>query len=277
MDGYGVPRAGRRWIPKSLVFSDHLGGPDDRADGSGGRRQPQRIRHHESHRWRDHQLQPELTTEPTAAEGGTTKVYSKPITFTATVSTSYDDPQLIAIQTRTGDGLLLPAVNAWDWEVKVDPSDPSVGLFPPKPCFPTESTIFPTETIRPTGTPGPDDNVVELLGQPARDARNRARRFSPLASNFRSYRKRHKQNRPVVSRAVRFWNDELVRMLEHAVVVGYERRNSEQVHRLKQLVGPPMTPSCCNSWSESAPIGWRYNSRCNNWTLSPKTHGCRAK
>jgi hypothetical protein len=54
----------------------------------------------------------------------------------------------------------------------VDPSDPSVGLFP------TE-TIFPTEMIRPTGTPGPDDggivinwtpgpddNVVELLGQP---------------------------------------------------------------------------------------------------------------
>jgi len=40
-------------------------------------------------------IRPQLTTEPTAPEDGTTKVYSKPLTFTATVTTPYDDPLVL--------------------------------------------------------------------------------------------------------------------------------------------------------------------------------------
>ena len=72
----------------------------------------------------------QLTTEPTAPEDGTTKVYSKPLTFTATVTTPYDD------------GLLLPAVRIDDGEasnggedsrglfqINVDPAQPDVDTF----------------------------------------------------------------------------------------------------------------------------------------------------
>ena len=76
-----------------VVASSDVNGDDDKPDVLIG---------HSGGDW-TLDFQPQLTTEPTAPEDGATKVYAKPLTFTATITTPYDDPQLIAIQTRTGD------------------------------------------------------------------------------------------------------------------------------------------------------------------------------
>ena len=54
---------------------------------------------------------PQLTTEPTAPEDGTTKIYAKPLTFTATVTTPYDDP-LVLVTEADPEGAIAGVVIA---------------------------------------------------------------------------------------------------------------------------------------------------------------------
>ena len=63
----------------------------------------------------------------------------------------------------------------------------------------------------------------------------------------------HRQNRPVVSRAARFWNDPTGSNLEQAVIVRW--RNSEQAHRVIMLDCWEQVVDCWEQQSTEMLIG----------------------